>query len=102
MNKYSEAKTYLFKSLAIKEEKLGIRHPSTAFSYHNIGIFYYKTNKYVSAQEYLNKALDIYHDKYDSTNPNIKKAECWLKKNKYALMKHYCDKDNGHGSTSTQ
>lgn len=102
LNKYSEAKTYLFKSLAIKEEKLGIRHPSTAFSYHNIGIFYYKTNKYVSAQEYLNKALDIYHDKYDSTNPNIKKAECWLKKTKYALMKHYCDKDNGHGSTSTQ
>jgi tetratricopeptide (TPR) repeat protein len=60
MGKYPEALKYDLKALAIQEEMLGTKHPSTAASYNNIGIVYDNMGDNENAIAYYRQALDIY------------------------------------------
>ena len=70
MRGYDKALEYYGKDLAICEKVLGTEHPSTAQSYNNIGITYYKQGNTDKALEYLGKALAIFKKKLGDNHPD--------------------------------
>lgn len=56
---FDSAFSNYFKSLKIKEQYLGKRHPDTAIQYDNIGLSYTKTGKYTEAISWHNRAISI-------------------------------------------
>ncbi|KIM09585.1 MAG: hypothetical protein KU38_08500, partial [Sulfurovum sp. FS08-3] len=59
IGEYDKALEFYQKSLAIREEVLGIKHPDTATSYNNIGEVYKSKGEYDKALEFYQKALAI-------------------------------------------
>ncbi len=59
---YSKALEFYQKSLAIYEEVLGTKHPSTVTSYDNIGMVYQAKREYDKALEFYQKSLATYEE----------------------------------------
>ena len=58
----------------ISEQKLGIDHPNTATTYHNIGSVYKDKGDYDKSLEYYLKCLIIYEQKLGIDHPNTATA----------------------------
>jgi tetratricopeptide (TPR) repeat protein len=59
MGNYDEALEWLFKSLKIKEHRLGREHEHTAISYNNIGCLYTLKSDYSEALKWHEKGLKV-------------------------------------------
>ena len=80
---YREALEYNRKALKIREEVLGLKHPSTATTYNNIASVYRAKRDYGKALEYYLMAYKVYLDKFEMKHPktsaiygNLKTAYC--------------------------
>ena len=70
MADYGKALEYYQKALGIREEALGLGHPSTATTYNNIGGVYVEMGDYGKALEYYQKALGIHEEALGLGHPS--------------------------------
>jgi tetratricopeptide (TPR) repeat protein/nucleoside phosphorylase len=68
--RYSEAESWYMRALAIREEQLGLEHPSTANSINNLAVLYRAQGKYEQAEQLCLRALSICEREWGSEHPN--------------------------------
>jgi predicted ATP-binding protein involved in virulence/Tfp pilus assembly protein PilF len=67
---YDKALEFFQKSLTIREEVLGKKHPDPATSYNNIGMVYNSKGEYDKALEFFQKSLTIREEVLGKKHPN--------------------------------
>ena len=68
--RFTEAKPYFERSLAIREQVLGAMHPSTASSLNNLGLLLRDMGDYAGAKPYLERSLAIFEHVLGTMHPD--------------------------------
>lgn len=68
---YVQAETYYKKALAIREQNLGVDHPHTASTYHNLARFYSALERYEEAELFYHKALSSRERTFGPDHPAV-------------------------------
>ena len=69
--KYAEATPLALKSLSVRREILGNKHPDTATSLNNLSGLYFNQAQYAKAEPLLLEALKIWREALGNKHPNI-------------------------------
>jgi tetratricopeptide (TPR) repeat protein len=86
--RYAEAEPLLTRALAIYEQLLGVEHPSTATSLHNLALLYERQGKYEQAEPLYRRALAIREQHLGPEHPDTARslnglAELYMSQRKY-------------------
>ena len=71
---YYKAEALFQRSLAIREQALGGKHPDIAASLHNLANLYYERGQYDEAESLYQRALEIYEQVLIDKHPTTMKV----------------------------
>jgi tetratricopeptide (TPR) repeat protein len=69
--KYDRAEPLLQRSLAIREQTLGPKHPDVANSLHNLARLYVEQRRYTEAESLYGKAIAIMEESIGPNHPDL-------------------------------
>jgi tetratricopeptide (TPR) repeat protein/DNA-binding XRE family transcriptional regulator len=72
---FFQAEVLYLQALHLREKLLGLQHPDTASSFHNLGCLYYEHGKYEQAEAFYQQALRIREEQLGSQHPDT--ARTW-------------------------